>query len=46
MTDVSDKHSKILCITCDYNWGEDVTVNQERVRLQLYMYIVNKVIKK
>lgn len=45
MTNVSDKHSKIICIACDYDWGEGVTVNQERVRLQLYMYIVNKVIK-
>ena len=45
MTNVSDKHNKIICIACDYDWGEDVTVNQEMVRLQLYMYIVNKVIK-
>lgn len=44
MTNVSDKHSKIICMICDY-WSEDVTVNQEMVRLQLYMYIVNKVIK-
>lgn len=45
MINVSDKHSKIICMTCNYNWGEGVTVNQEMVRLQLYMYIVNKVIK-
>lgn len=45
MTNVSDKHSKIICIACDYDWGEGVTVNREMIRLQLYMYIVNKVIK-
>lgn len=45
MTNVSDKHSKIICMICDYASEDGVAVNKEMIRLKLYMYIVNKVIK-
>ena len=45
MTNASDKHSKIICMTCNYASEDGLAVNKEMIRLKLYMYIVNKVIK-
>lgn len=45
MTEIPNKSRKIIRITCEYDWNDSTKVNREMIRLQLYMYIVNKVIK-
>lgn len=45
MTEIPNKSRKIIRITCEYDWNDGTKVNREMVRLQFYMYIVNKVIK-
>lgn len=45
MTEIPNKSRKIIRITCEYDWNDGTKVNREMIRLQFYMYIVNKVIK-